>query len=62
MAFYAAVGKQPIHVKKEVTGHIANRLQGAVLREIVHLISSGVVEVSDIETAMEFGPGKSLCI
>lgn len=57
MSFYNSVGKQPIYVKKEVTGHIANRLQGAVLREIIHLINSDVVEIKDIETAMEYGPG-----
>ena len=33
MAFYAAIGKRPIHVRKEIKGHIANRLQAALWRD-----------------------------
>ena len=42
MAFYAAIGKRPIHVKREVKGHIANRLQAALWREAFHLVDQGV--------------------
>lgn len=55
--FYAAIGKRPIHLKKEVPGHIANRLQAAVLREAVHLVLEGVASVGDIDAAMVYGPG-----
>lgn len=57
MAFYTSLGKKPIHIQREVPGHIANRLQAALFREILHLVSTDVATVSDIETAMEFGPG-----
>lgn len=57
MEFYAAVGKQPIHVKKEVVGHVANRLQAALFREVMHLLQEDVAEVGDVETAMSYGPG-----
>jgi 3-hydroxyacyl-CoA dehydrogenase len=30
IAFYSSIGKRPIHVKKEVVGHVANRLQAAL--------------------------------
>lgn len=49
MAFYAAVGKRPIHIRKEVKGHVANRLQAALWREAVHLVSEGVASVADID-------------
>jgi hypothetical protein len=41
------IGKKPIHVRKEVVGHVANRLQAALYREIVYLIEQGVLDVAD---------------
>ncbi len=57
MAFYAAIGKRPIHGRKEIKGHIANRLQAALWREAFHLVDQGVATVEDIDTAIAFGPG-----
>ncbi|MGR3311955.1 3-hydroxyacyl-CoA dehydrogenase NAD-binding domain-containing protein [Roseovarius indicus] len=56
-AFYADVGKVTIRVKREVPGHVANRLQAAVWREAIHLVQSGVASVSDVDKAMSAGPG-----
>jgi len=56
-AFYRQIGKEPIHVRKEVKGHIANRLQAALWREAVHLLADGVASVADIDKAIAFGPG-----
>ncbi|MGH6665411.1 MAG: 3-hydroxyacyl-CoA dehydrogenase NAD-binding domain-containing protein, partial [Pseudolabrys sp.] len=47
MDFYHTLGKHPIHIKKEVRGHVANRLQVALWREAVHLVADGVVSVAD---------------
>jgi len=55
--FYRALGKRTIRLHKEVPGHVANRLQAALYREIVHLISEGVVSVGDADTAVSWGPG-----
>ena len=41
ISFYASIGKKPIHVRKEVVGHVANRLQAAIYREIFYLIRAG---------------------
>ncbi len=57
MAFYRAMGKHPIHIKKEVTGHVANRLQAALWREAIHLVMEGVVSVADADAAIAHGPG-----
>lgn len=57
MAFYTAIGKRPIHVRREIKGHIANRLQAALWREAFHLVNEGVATVADIDTAIAQGPG-----
>jgi 3-hydroxyacyl-CoA dehydrogenase len=57
IAFYASIGKRPIHVRKEVVGHVANRLQAALYREIVYLIEQDVLSVSDADAAVSWGPG-----
>jgi 3-hydroxyacyl-CoA dehydrogenase len=57
MAFYRSVGKRPIHIRKEVRGHVANRLQAALWREAVHLVAEGVVSVEDADAAIAYGPG-----
>jgi 3-hydroxyacyl-CoA dehydrogenase len=57
LAIYAALGKRPIHIRREVKGHVANRLQAALWREAVHLVAAGVANVGDIDTAISEGPG-----
>ena len=57
LAFYSAIGKQPIHVKREVPGHVANRLQAALWREALHLVAEGIANVADVDTAISAGPG-----
>ena len=55
--FYNAHGKRAIRVEREVPGHIANRLQAALLREAFHLFLSGVASAADIDAAVAQGPG-----
>src|SRR5271155_2471884 len=57
ISFYASIGKKPIHVRKEVVGHVANRLQAALYREVVYLIEQGVLDVADSDVAVCWGPG-----
>ena len=57
IAFYRAIGKKPIHIRKEVPGHIANRLQAALWREAFNLVEQGIATVEDVDTAIESGPG-----
>ena len=57
LGFYRSIGKHPIHVQREVVGHVANRLQAAVFREALHLVHEGVVSVADIDAAVLYGPG-----
>ena len=55
--FYEAVGKVTIRVRREVPGHVANRLQAALWREAIHLVSTGVASVEDVDKAVSAGPG-----
>src|SRR6185295_11561938 len=57
MAFYASIGKKPIQLHKELPGHVANRLQAALYREMLYLIEQGVLNVEDTDAAVCYGPG-----
>src|SRR6201996_4495097 len=57
MRFYASIGKKPIHLQKELPGHVANRLQAALYREMLYLIEQGVLSVDDTDVAVSYGPG-----
>ncbi len=57
MAFYASIGKKPIQLRKELPGHVANRLQAALYREMLYLIEQGVLSVDDTDVAVSYGPG-----
>jgi carnitine 3-dehydrogenase len=57
MAFYASIGKKPIHLLKAFPGHVANRLQAALYREVIYLVQQGVLSVADADIAVSYGPG-----
>ncbi len=57
MAFYASIGKKPIRLRKEIPGHVANRLQLALYREVMYLIEQDVLSVADADAAVSWGPG-----
>ena len=55
--FYTSLGKQAVRLHKEVPGHVANRLQAALAREVYYLVAEGVVSAADVDTALSWGPG-----
>jgi 3-hydroxyacyl-CoA dehydrogenase len=55
--FYTALGKRTIRLHKEVPGHVANRLQSALSREVYYLVAEGVVTAADADIALSWGPG-----
>src|SRR5260370_39214776 len=57
MRLYAALGKTPIQLRKELPGHVANRLQAALYREMLSLIGQDVLSVEEADTAVSYGPG-----
>ena len=57
MTFYELIGKKPIRIRKELLGHVANRLQAALWREAFHLVQVGAVTVAEVDAAIAHGPG-----
>jgi 3-hydroxyacyl-CoA dehydrogenase len=55
--FYTGLGKQTVRLRKEVPGHVANRLQAALAREVYYLVADDVVSVTDVDKALCWGPG-----
>lgn len=57
MKFYAWIGKKPIRLFKALPGHVSNRLQAALYKEVLYLIQQGVLSVEDADAAVSYGPG-----
>jgi 3-hydroxyacyl-CoA dehydrogenase len=55
--FYTSIGQRTVRVNKEMPGHVANRLQAALSREVYYLVAEGVVSAADVDTALSWGPG-----
>ncbi|MDX6349377.1 MAG: 3-hydroxybutyryl-CoA dehydrogenase [Streptomyces sp.] len=56
-AFSTVIGKQPITVRRDVPGFVANRLQYALLREAYALVEAGVCDMADVDRAVVAGLG-----
>jgi 3-hydroxyacyl-CoA dehydrogenase len=55
--FYRSVGRHPVTMRKQLPGHVANRLTSAIFREAVWMLREGIASVEDIDAAMSQGPG-----
>ena len=55
--FYTSIGQRTVCLNKEMPGHVANRLQAALAREVYYLVGEGVVSAADVDTALSWGPG-----
>lgn len=49
VAFYRSLGKRPQVLRKEIPGFVANRLQSALFRECVYLVTQGVVTEAELD-------------
>src|SRR6201991_1432409 len=57
MEFYTSIGKRVVRLNKEMPGHVANRLQAALAREVYYLVAEGVLSAADVDAALSWGPG-----
>ena len=55
--FWRSLGREPVVIKKEVTGFVANRLAFALFREAIHLVNDGVASVEDIDKVVQASMG-----
>ena len=56
-AFFKYIGMHPLHVRREVPGHLTDRLQEALWREILHLVNDGVATTGELDESIIYGPG-----
>lgn len=57
MAFYRAIGKRPLLVRREAPGFVMNRLQEAVWREAFHLVNDDIATCAELDAAVTDGCG-----
>lgn len=57
VAITEKVGHKPVVIRKNAHGFIGNRIQFAVLREVLHTVEEGIATLEDIDTAMKYGVG-----
>jgi carnitine 3-dehydrogenase len=55
--FYTEIGMHPLTVRREIPGHLTDRLQEALWREILHLVNDGVATTGELDDAIVYGPG-----
>ncbi|HLA81439.1 MAG TPA: 3-hydroxyacyl-CoA dehydrogenase NAD-binding domain-containing protein [Thermoleophilia bacterium] len=60
MALHWAIGKHPVHCKKDVPGFVANRLQHALWREAISIVERGIADAATVDESLKFGPGLRL--
>ncbi|MEX0287366.1 MAG: carnitine 3-dehydrogenase [Paracoccaceae bacterium] len=53
----SAIGMYPLHVKKEIDAHIADRFLEAVWREALWLVKDGIATTEEIDDAIRYGFG-----
>jgi 3-hydroxyacyl-CoA dehydrogenase len=56
-AFYTGVGQTAVLVRREISGFLLNRLQGALLGEALNLYARGYASAADLDSVMRDGLG-----
>ena len=55
--FFVYIGMHALKVRREVPGHLTDRLQEAIWREILHLVNDGVATTGELDESIIYGPG-----
>jgi 3-hydroxybutyryl-CoA dehydrogenase len=50
-------GKEPVILRRDLPGQLANRIQQAMIREAISIVESGVATPEDVDTAIKMGFG-----
>lgn len=56
-ALYRELEMRPLVVRREIEGHIADRLMEALWREALHLVNDGVATTEEVDAAVVYGCG-----
>jgi 3-hydroxybutyryl-CoA dehydrogenase len=62
MELLAAVGKTPVHVKKDVPGFVANRLQHALWREAIAIVEADICDAATVDLCIKNSFGLRLSV
>ena len=60
LALHTAIGKTPVHVRRDVPGFIGNRLQHALWREAIALVQNGICDAETVDTVVKASFGARL--
>jgi carnitine 3-dehydrogenase len=55
--FFTYIGMHPLTVRREVPGHLTDRLQEALWREILHMVNEDVATTGELDDSIVYGPG-----
>lgn len=55
--FFTYIGMHALRVRHEIPGHLTDRLQEAMWREILHLVNDGVATTGELDESIIYGPG-----
>jgi carnitine 3-dehydrogenase len=55
--FYTYIGMHALRVRREIPGHLTDRLQEALWREILHMVNDGVATTGELDDSIIYGPG-----
>jgi carnitine 3-dehydrogenase len=55
--FYTYIGMHALRVRREIPGHLTDRLQEALWREILHMVNDGVATTGELDDSIVYGPG-----
>lgn len=56
-AFFESLSMKPLIIKKEIEGHLADRLMEALWREALHMVNDGVATTEEVDAAIIYGAG-----
>jgi 3-hydroxybutyryl-CoA dehydrogenase len=53
MALLQSIGKRPAHIRKDIAGFVANRLQHALWREAIAMVAAGVCDAATLDSCVK---------
>jgi 3-hydroxybutyryl-CoA dehydrogenase len=62
MDVLSAAGKLPVHVRKDVPGFVANRLQHALWREAMSIVQNGIADAATVDLCVKNSFGLRLAV
>lgn len=62
MELLQSIGKRPAHVRKDVPGFVANRLQHALWREAIAMVAEGICDAKTVDDCVKNSFGQRLAV